>query len=557
MPVEEPTLDVAPSTIVCRLASGNLLDATPAAVVDLLFTGLALPVAVIAADDKVLIQDTDDSDTLKTVTTQSIADLIGAGDVQGPAVAVNDALCRFDLTTGKLIQNSVGILTDAGALSGLTTINMSGALTVGGTVDGRDVAADGGVLDGIEPGADITDEANVLPALDGAAIPAATVAVGDLVLIQDIDDANNLAVVTAQSIADLASGGSGVGPNLLINGNFNISQRGTTFVDPASGEYTLDRWNWGDNAGVGVVTITQDTDVPDGFSEFSLGVDVTTADAAIAAGDLYQVTQRIEGLNIIPTAIGAADAADLTLTFLVRGTVTGIHCVSFRNNGGARSYVAEYTINVADTWEFKTVTLTGDLIGTWLKDTGLGMLVDFTLAAGTTFQTAANTWTAGNFVATANQVNQMSSTANFFKISRVKLEVGSVASAFTPRPFGDELQLCKRYFQKTFPYAVAPADNAGGNGFIQYVAIQSAALAQVVTWNFPVQMRVVPSVITFFNYTAGVAGFWRNGAGADSAVVTSLAGQDSDSRLYLRNAQVPADNVGDQIGCHATVQAEL
>ena len=177
MPVIPPTLSVAPSTIVGRLASGDLLDMSPLQAANLILGGTALPAAVIAAGDLVLIQDLDDSLALKTVTTQSIADLIGAGDVQGPAVATDEALARFNLTTGKLIQNGVVLVTDAGAMTGVTSLTMAGALTgittldltgnltTTGLIDTRDVAADGGVLDGIEPGADITDFTNVNAAL--------------------------------------------------------------------------------------------------------------------------------------------------------------------------------------------------------------------------------------------------------------------------------------------------------------------------------------------------------------------------------------------------------
>ena len=153
MPVIPPTLSVAPSTIVGRLASGDLLDMSPLQAANLILGGTALPAAVIAAGDLVLIQDLDDSLALKTVTTQSIADLIGAGDVQGPAVATDEALARFNLTTGKLIQNGVVLVTDAGAMTGVTSLTMAGALTgittldltgnltTTGLIDTRDVAA--------------------------------------------------------------------------------------------------------------------------------------------------------------------------------------------------------------------------------------------------------------------------------------------------------------------------------------------------------------------------------------------------------------------------------
>ena len=210
MPVIPPTLSVAPSTIVGRLASGDLLDMSPLQAANLILGGTALPAAVIAAGDLVLIQDLDDSLALKTVTTQSIADLIGAGDVQGPAVATDEALARFNLATGKLIQNGVVLVTDAGAMTGVTSLTMAGALTgittldltgnltTTGLIDTRDVAADGGVLDGIEPGADITDFTNVNAAL---VTPSADIlvnsALGDFNFIVGGDTNANLLMLDA------------------------------------------------------------------------------------------------------------------------------------------------------------------------------------------------------------------------------------------------------------------------------------------------------------------------------------------------------------------------
>jgi hypothetical protein len=118
----------------------------------------------------------------------------GSGDVIGPASAVDNAVARFDLATGKIIQSSTVIIDD------------SGNLTVTGTVDGRGIAIDGNKLDGIEALADVTKEANVLSSLDGANITAVTVIGTDKVLLQDVSDSNNLKTATAQDIADLSAG---------------------------------------------------------------------------------------------------------------------------------------------------------------------------------------------------------------------------------------------------------------------------------------------------------------------------------------------------------------
>ena len=84
--------------------------------------------------------------------------------------------------------------------------------------EGAFVDGDKTKLDGIEALADVTDEANVTSAIDGATLTAATVATGDKVLVQDVDDSDNLKTVTAQSIADLASGGAPEGTAVLSTG---------------------------------------------------------------------------------------------------------------------------------------------------------------------------------------------------------------------------------------------------------------------------------------------------------------------------------------------------
>ena len=71
-------------------------------------------------------------------TVTLLASSSGAsGDVVGPASATDNALARFDLTTGKLIQNSVGILSDAGILTGLTGLTSSGSITLSSLTSGR------------------------------------------------------------------------------------------------------------------------------------------------------------------------------------------------------------------------------------------------------------------------------------------------------------------------------------------------------------------------------------------------------------------------------------
>jgi hypothetical protein len=177
------------------------------------------------------------------------------------------------------------------------------------------------------------------------------------------------------------------------------------------------------------------------------------------------VRQLVEGYNA-RDLIGKT----FTLSFWVRSSKTGIHCVSFRNTGVDRSYVVEYTVNAANTWEFKTVTVSGGLItaGTWNWTNGAGVVLSWALAAGSTFQTTAGAWQTGNFLATANQVNCLDSNTNIFAITGVQLEVGSVATPFEHRPYGSELALCQRYFERS-TYSFGGNAWAVGAVFAQWV----------------------------------------------------------------------------------------
>ncbi len=233
----------------------------------------------------------------------------------------------------------------------------------------------------------------------------------------------------------------------VINGDFTVAQRGTSFAAVANDETTLDLWVYR-KVGTMVHTVSQDADIPtqaeaDDKAGFSLKVDCTTADAAIAAGDLCFIGQRIEGYKIKHTL-----EKTITRSFWVKATKTGIYCVAFRSSGADRSYVVEYTVFAANTWEFKTITIVmHDGTGIWDFTNGVGLRMDFVLAVGSTFQTTPGAWQVGNFLGTSNQVNACDDTANNFQIALVNQRVGNVALPFQHLHFAQELALCKRYFE--------------------------------------------------------------------------------------------------------------
>lgn len=236
--------------------------------------------------------------------------------------------------------------------------------------------------------------------------------------------------------------------NALINADFNIWQRGTSFTTIASAAYSADRVRYS-KVGAMVHTVDRVTDFPSvaaSFhrSQYSLRVDCTTVDAAIAASDLCIISQRIEGFNFLPLAQQA-----MTLSFWHKHTKTGIYCVSFRNSNSDRSYVAEYTQAVTDTWEKATINITASpSAGTWDYTTGIGLKVAWVLAAGTDFHGTADTWESANDLSTSNQVNACDNIANNFILAQVKLEQGSVATRFVGEEITTDLNRCKRYYEE-------------------------------------------------------------------------------------------------------------
>ena len=235
--------------------------------------------------------------------------------------------------------------------------------------------------------------------------------------------------------------------NRIINGDMRIDQRnaGASVTISTSGVYVLDRWKNRANGG-GEFSVQQSSTAPAGFNN-SVIYTVTTADSSIAAGDNYWIVQEIEGYNVADLDFGTANAKTITMSFWVRSSVTGTYSV-FLSNATTynRGYVATYTISVADTWEYKTVTIAGDTTGTWGKTNGGGLSVGFNLGAGTDYQTTAGSWGSAFVQATSGTTQWIATNGATFYITGVQLEVGSVATPFERRPYGTEFQLCQRYF---------------------------------------------------------------------------------------------------------------
>lgn len=248
------------------------------------------------------------------------------------------------------------------------------------------------------------------------------------------EDLISIEEANAFTAAQMAQARANIGvtkKNYIINGAMMISQENGTTAGSANGYYGADQFSLRFANSSGVATAAQVASLTPGGSPNRLRVTVTTADAAVGAGDLYGINHRIEGTRAADLKSGTASAKQIIISFGVRGPA-GTYCIALRNSGTARSYIAEYTIasGEASTDVVKTVTLTMDTTGTWATDNSTGIDIWFGLMCGSTYQTTAGVWAAGNFVGSANQFNFMGTNGNIFELFDVGLYEGSAAPAF-------------------------------------------------------------------------------------------------------------------------------
>jgi hypothetical protein len=292
----------------------------------------------------------------------------------------------------------------------------------------------------------------------------------------------NAEQLTTQSGFTLGAGNASSFKNRIINGAMVIDQRNAGASVAAGNAYTLDRWLVRTDTGTGNTT-QQSTTVPTGFKN-SLIVTIGTG-AAPASGGRNYIQQPIEGLNVYDFAWGTASAATVTLSFWVRSSLTGTFGGALQNSAGDRSYPFTYTINAANTYEQKTVTIAGDTSGTWLTTNGVGIILYIGLGNGSTFNGTAGAWAAADYRSATGATNVVATTGATFYITGVQLEVGTVATSFDYRSYGTELALCQRYFVKDLQETVTATFLCG--------VISTATDANRCGMRFPVPMRSSPT----------------------------------------------------------------
>ena len=447
---------------------------------------------------------------LSTVHTEDSLPVASIGDVVGPASSVDSQVAMFDGTTGKLLKDS-GL-----ALSGSNT----GDQTISdATISFTDITTNDVTTSkhGFVPKAP-NDVTQFLDGLGAWSVP-------DTGMKQD---------------------------ELVINGNMNLWQRGTSFtavglvyhadqfehVEVSAGSVDVSRL---DIASTSTFHTASGTKL-----KYALKYDVNTIDASVVAGDTVFIAQKIEGYRAQPYMHN-----EFTVSFWVRSNITGTFCFGVRNSVADKSFVKEFTIDVADTWEQKTITVpTQDQTGTWDYTTGIGMEFTWCLMSGTTFGSATdNTWNTSNSVATTNQTNWMATATNDFDITGVQADIGPSAQALRVAPIEQELLAASRYYQKSYDVDVDPGANPAVGGQSPFISNGTAHFENIV---FPVPMRAAPTIV-LYSPNSGATGnvYDTTPTATDRAATSNSVGEKSFAISITTSVDLHA------ITAHYTAAAEL
>ena len=368
----------------------------------------------------------------------------------------------------------------------------------------------------------------------------------------------------ARDFADLAGSadaGGLTGKNLVINGSMQVFQRATAATAAAGGYETADRFIMGEVSG-GAYTTERSTDHPTS-SGYSLKAQVTTADTSISAAHYAYIFHKIEAQNLQHLAYGTSSAKTLTLSFFVKSNKTGTYTVNlYKPDGTGYIFVQEYTIDSADTWEKKTITISPTAgstsfitasAGAIANDNGSGLEVGFSLAWGSNYTGATSgSWSSNtNHYATTNQVNWLDSTSNNLYLTQIQLEVGDKATPFEHRSFGEELSLCQRYYQQSYDDNTVPGTVTNAGCMIARASSGNVYLVELTRRNI-VTMRTTPSVVSYSPNT-GTVDKVRTSGGDQTVSGVFDAGRNSTG-FPLMSGSV---SDGDDVRWHFTLSAEL
>jgi len=350
-----------------------------------------------------------------------------------------------------------------------------------------------------------------------------------------------------------------------INGAMQVAQRGTSFTGVNATAYHCDRYELYYQNSSAAFTVTQSTDAPDGFGK-SLKIDVTTADTSIASNEEIKLVHKIEGFDVQRIIKGTASAVPITLSFYAKSTRTGTYVVELYDRDNGRDVSASYTISNTN-WNRYELNYPADTGGSAFNDDNASSLeIQFWLVAGSAVQggTLNTSWrTSSDGSSATGQINFTDSTINDWLITGIQLEVGSKATEFEHRSFGDELAKCQRYYETSYP----PGYSAGHNFNEVYPFNTSKPVSQnyiasddaitSISYPFMVNKRANPTVI-IYSAKDGATGnaLTYKGTGGTNINVALNVIQTREQQMML-GCNLGATNQASESYFHYTAESEL
>jgi hypothetical protein len=336
--------------------------------------------------------------------------------------------------------------------------------------------------------------------------------------------------------------------NRIINGHMIIDQRNAGASGTSTG-YTIDRWQYygtqnskitwqQKNSANSAISNYESNSAPTGFVN---SVKLTTTSAYTpGASEEFSYYQKIEGLNVFDLDWGLSTAASVTLSFWVKSSLTGTFGGAIQDSSGALSYPYSYVINSANTWEKKTILIAGPTSGTWLKNTGIGLVVNFCVGAGATISGTPGAWTSGYYASATGATQVVATNSATWYVTGVQLEKGSVATPFDLRLYPKELLLCQRYCWVSY--------TTSGNGGPLVTGAAYNTTSTQVALQLPVPMRTTPSATTVPN---GSSVWCQSYVGASGTTTNTAPSIQSDQNNY-QNLRITVDGLSGMTAGQAT-----
>ena len=340
--------------------------------------------------------------------------------------------------------------------------------------------------------------------------------------------------------------------NLIINGAMQVAQRSTSAVNIPGGKTVTDVDRFGQWTKTADGNWKSGQQVSDAPADFQFSRKITSLAAnTIEAGTYHTVRYAVEGYDAAQLNCGLSSAKTVTLSFYVKSSLTGTFGLNFTNGANNRSYPTTYTISNPNVWERKTITVTLDTSGTWLKTNGVGLEINWHLAIGSSYSTSTlNQW-QGNWRFPSSATDILATNGATWQLTGVQLEVGNIATSFEHRSFVDELRMCQRYYEKTYPYTIVPGAASYFSGCYTSRDGTASSVVRYYPVNYKVTKRASPD-ITIYNPQTGATGSCRLDSGTYSAAPSS----PEDSRMMIySNTGSPPSHYG--IFFHYTLDAEM